>query len=370
MELIVKYLFFVLGICIFTLPASEAAHATKPMTFYIETDPKERFLNSLHSGGKESIYAEGDIAEGTTDKFLTFVRENKIVRAKIYLNSAGGLLFEGINLGKTIRALQFSTTVGIYSPTYDSDKSRKSICASACAYAFAGGESRFLNKYTGRLGLHQFYADINDKLSGEDAQRVSGIVVSYLDQMGIDAKAFALSTIADSNGMIWLTPDQALELRFSNNGTKNPTAELKMINMKPYLRVEQERYDGTARVTFLCDSLNKKIEMGFGIVLDSDDTSFVHKGWAKRNYFELTGNLSGLGKEVFIRPGIDRVKAIRHVVWIGRTLSSSDLRALISSNEVGGWIDGYGAVRYGAKLDIPLIRGKISEFGTQCFQIK
>lgn len=335
-----------------------AAHANTPMTFFVETDAQKRLVDKMVRGGVEDIYASGEITEGTTARFLKFVRQNNIEAGEIHFNSPGGSLIEGMQLGRAIRNLQFFTTVGVYSSDYDPDADLNSICASACAYAFAGGVSRFLNAYTGKLGVHQFYARDNANVSGEAVQQVSGVIVAYLDQMGIDARAFTISTIADRDGMIWLTPDEALKLRFANNGNEPPTAEIKLAGMTPYLRVQQEHYNVTARVLFDCE--DKQLHLAFGIVTDPTSSAMFAEN-QKRSYLELDN------KEFLVVSGATGAKAHGSVVWINRVLTPNTLVQLIESNDVGGWIDGFGAVRYGATLEMPTVRGKIAEFAKQCY---
>lgn len=337
---------------------SVAAHAGSPMTFTSETDSQKRWAQKVVGGGVEDIYAEGDITEGTTDRLLAFIQRNQIQAAKIHFNSPGGSLIEGMNLGRAIRSLQFFTTVGVYQIKYDPGADTKSICASACAYAFAGGTSRFLSKYTGKLGIHQFYSESATGTPGEIVQQISGLIVAYLAEMGVDAKAFTISTIADRNGMIWLTPEEALSLRFANNGSSPPIAEIKLLGMTPYLRVQQDHSDVTTRVLFNC--ANRQIYMQFGIVTDQESSRMFASN-QKRSYLELDN------KDFLVAPGRTGAIANGSVVWIARSMTPAALLQFIHATNVGGWIDGFGSVRYGATLEMPTVRAKIAEFAKQCY---
>ena len=88
--------------------------------------------------GKALIFASGDFVQGTTLKFVNFVRDHKIARARIYFDSYGGNLMEGIYLGEMIRKLGYETSIGT------ENKKFEGMCASACTYAFAGGVSRYI----------------------------------------------------------------------------------------------------------------------------------------------------------------------------------------------------------------------------------
>ncbi len=341
--------------------AQSSAQATKPMAFFMETDPQERFSNKVVSGGVEDIYASGEITEGTVEKLLAFVAQYKVEAGEIHFNSPGGSLVEGMKLGRAIRNLKFFTTIGVYSPKYEPNANQGSICASACAYAFAGGTNRFLNEYTGKLGIHQFYAPNNVSVSGETVQQVSGLIVAYLDQMGIDAKAFTISTIADRDGMIWLTPDEAVTLRFANNGNHPPVVEIKLAGMAPYLRVEQEHYNVTIRMLFQCENESKVMRVAFGLVTDSASSAMIAEN-QKRSYLETDNT------EMLVVAGDVGAKANDSVVWIERFLTPKTLVQIIKADNVGGWIDGYGAVRYGGSLEMPTVRDKITDFAKQCYE--
>jgi hypothetical protein len=333
------------------------AQANTPMTFFMELDPKERLWRQM-TNGVEDIFATGEITDGTTDRLLTFVREHKVEAAKIHFNSPGGSLAEGMKLGQAIRTLQFYTTVGVYNPKYEEGGNLTSICASACAYAFAGGTSRFLNEYTGKLGIHQFYTPDDISVSGETVQQVSGLIVAYLDEMGVDAKAFTISTIADRNGMIWLSPENALKLRFANNGNEAPVAEIKLAGMNPYLRVQQDHHNVSIRILFSCK--DKQVGMMFGIVSDPTSAAMFAEN-QKRSYLELDH------KEFLITDGKTGATANDSVTWIDRNLTPIALAQIVKSNSLGGWIDGFGAVRFGGTLDIPTVSGKIADYAKQCY---
>jgi hypothetical protein len=137
------------------------------------------------------------------------------------------------------------------------------ICASACVYAFAGGRGRY---YAGanRLGIHQFYSQGNDIGNGT-SQEISGMLVAYLQRMGVDALAFSASTSVRPNDIFWLSTSEASRRHLSNNGTEETTAELKQANGLTYLRIEQKYTNFSARFIFNCVGNGQLLLMG-GIV--------------------------------------------------------------------------------------------------------
>ena len=327
------------------------------MKFSITPDPSRRMSDKMLYG-IDYVYAEGEISDGAAERLAAFVQREGIQGAKVFFNSPGGSLVEGIKLGRLIRALGFDTEIGAYSPDYDADASRQAICASACAYSFAGGVNRFLDGSTGRLGLHQFYGSTPAEVSGELAQQISGLLVSYLDEMGVDAKAFSVSTTANRDGMVWLSPDEARTLRFANNGSELPTAEIKLSQMRPYLRIQQNHHNVTTRVLFLC--YEGRMAVQFGIVTEPTTAAMFAEN-QKRSYFELDN------QEFMIVEGRDGATAQDSTTWLDRDLTRDQIRAIVNSDSMDAWIDGFGAVRYGAPLDLPTVREKIAEFAQQCY---
>lgn len=340
---------------IFALASVPIAWA-EPMTFHVKNDEASRLAAILMRGGERVIYAEGDLETGTAQRFLDFIKANRIELALVSLNSPGGSLGEGIKLGRVIRILGFSTSISALNDNYELSSA---ICASACAYAFAGGVSRYLTESSGRLGIHQFYAGPGDTMSGQEAQEVSGMIVAYLDEMGIDAKAFTISTVADAEGMVWLTPQDAKNLRFSNNGIMPATAEIKIYEMTPYLKLEQEHADGTARVLLFCEG--RKIEMSFGIVTSEDVVLFGGYG-VKRSYLELDG------KEQSAISGADGFKKDKATHWVARSLTAPDVAKLLTTDELGGWLDSFGAMRWGMTIDLTDVREPLRNYVAQCYR--
>lgn len=339
------------------LAGSTAANASERMSFFMETDDAARFSARVVSGF-DRIYATGEITEDTDQALMDFVGANDVSAARVYFNSPGGSLTGGIALGRVIRRLGFSTAVGVYSPDYNPSANETAICASACAYAFAGGASRFYDEYSGGLGIHQFYASGREPTSSSAVQQISGIIVAYLNEMGVDTRAFSVSTLADRDGMIWLTPDQALMLRLADNGSAAPVAEIRLSGMTPYLRVEQEHHDVTARALFLCEA--SRLRILFGIVTDPTSSAMIAEN-QRRSYLELDS------VEFLEIQGNTGGRANDSVVWIEREVGRSGLLRFLSATEVGGWIDGFGAVRYGATLQLPSVRSAISDFASQCY---
>lgn len=204
---------------------------------------KVRF-ESVGNGGNCAgcgwILAEGEITAETPadfDKFFgpAVARETRY-RPTLVLNSPGGNLIAGIELGQRIRRFGLNTEIG-YSRKIDgySYEIEPGVCASACAYAFVGGVSRSIDEMfaftkkdgaSSKFGVHRFFR--KDALSNLDIKRyaardldqeqqLTSLIAVYLTSMGIDATLLGLAAEADANSMRWLTRTELESLRVVYN---------------------------------------------------------------------------------------------------------------------------------------------------------
>jgi hypothetical protein len=139
------------------------------------------------------IAAEGPITERTPRDFEMFLKSQEIGDAErtIVLNSGGGSLVAGLELGEAIHRHKFSTRVG---QTIAFDPLAQQIirggCYSACAYAFLGGRLR--SATAGELGFHQFQTPAGFPDADEGStQRVMGLLIAYFRKMSIDPALLA-----------------------------------------------------------------------------------------------------------------------------------------------------------------------------------
>lgn len=174
-----------------------------------------------NSAGSCVVTAVGVIDADAPARFMGFMDEG-IEGNRVLLDSPGGDLSAGIALGRAIRDFSMETEVGRWqSDGIFGEIAPGASCASACAYAFLGGTLRKVPEGN-QLGFHQFYVDpsqVPQQVSGntlvkamQETQRLSGEIVSYLIEMGIDARIFGLGSQAGAAGMIY--PDQSTMLDY------------------------------------------------------------------------------------------------------------------------------------------------------------
>ena len=176
-----------------------------------DTSEQRRITETIYQG-RTQIYVSGEISEDSAQLLRFFVLRHAIRRATVHLDSPGGSLMGGIELGRTIRNLGFDTSVGSGSALV-----RHGLCASACAYAFAGGIHRYYSGESAQIGVHRFSAR-GGAMNSDASQLASGLIVSYLEQMGVSSELFSLATFASSEEIIWLSEGDAERLRLSTGG--------------------------------------------------------------------------------------------------------------------------------------------------------
>jgi len=219
--------------------------------------------NGGNCNGCEWISAEGEIVQDTPDKLEMFLK-NHGSKPRIIFNSAGGNLLAGLKMGEILRKYNSRVSVGdtriedISIPSkWRTYYTKKGYCLSACAYAFLGGSERVI--WSGNeLGFHQFYDNkamknlSHKQFSGNDMvadQYLTGVIVQYLDAMGIDIGLYSLITKTHPNEMYYLSKNE-LD-KYGINTDNRPTTKWTLVAYDKGLVAEfksQEHKVRTARL--------------------------------------------------------------------------------------------------------------------------
>lgn len=215
-------------------PAMEEGAFDRPMTFSMATTKGNMTTSTW-------IAATGRIELDTADRFREFLAQENLTQSQVVLHSPGGNLQAGMKLGRLFREHGMTTHIGqtrrdieSYASPCDTwfDGVEAGICASSCAYAFLGGEVRFVDSpyyptEGSRLGFHQFYGGSSqvgaDMLTPQEvaeirsstlsvAQAVTGQIVLYAMEMGIDPRIVALAAATPSDSLYFPTNAEIQEL--------------------------------------------------------------------------------------------------------------------------------------------------------------
>jgi hypothetical protein len=131
----------------------------------------------------------------------------------VVLDSTGGSTIEAIEIGKSIRLKSISTFVF-----------NGRVCASACGLIWLAGSNKFLERGA-RVGFHATY--INNQGERITSGVGNALVGRYLTLLNLPEKAIAFATMADPNGVNWLTAENYkisgidVELFGDSNGLNN-----------------------------------------------------------------------------------------------------------------------------------------------------
>jgi len=337
--------------------ATPATASDRAMSFTLEEEtPATIAAHRQHDHGDRTVYASGPITAGATEALLALIRSEHLEHARIYFDSPGGEVAESMKLGEEIRSHHLNTAIGRPGDTADDES--EAICASACVFAYAGGENRFMAANSGRLGLHQF-SSAKRKAAIAETQAISGLIVAYLSHMGVDPNAFALQTMVDPTSIMWLTPKQARALGFVNDGARPSTAEIKVIDMVPVLMLTQQRYDMEMSTAVICGTGGYRINTW----LHADYTDAAHMRGLTRAYFELDGQLA------LDRRGPDSARYDRGGITVSRGMSDETLARLLAANAFALWVEDDSGKRWGSAMDLRDIHDKMAEYFAECSRI-
>jgi hypothetical protein len=143
------------------------------------------------------ISATGPITVTTPGDFQLFARNRDLRRAMFVLDSEGGSVLGAIALGRMIRALEMTTTVGrskVYGTTAAarSSLSPNAECQSMCVFVLLGGARRYVPPQA-KVLVHQIWLDkkrtqaLEVSYTAEElsvVQRDIGSLAAYTVEMG------------------------------------------------------------------------------------------------------------------------------------------------------------------------------------------
>jgi hypothetical protein len=203
------------------------------------------------------IFADGDIVQGTAGKFKSFVGQNPelLKGATIILNSAGGSVVEGLELGDAIRELHYRTDVGVAG---SAPMTRgPGLCLSACIYPYLGGEYRYLSDGSS-IGIHRFRfeGEIAGSAATEASQVLSGAIVDFLNRSRVDSRFFPMLTQTPPDNISIISPDVLANLKIVTGDIYSEAWSFEVIDVGSYLKADQITERGENKLLFVCEKYN------------------------------------------------------------------------------------------------------------------
>ena len=134
----------------------------------------------------------------------------------ILLSSPGGNLDQALIMGEIIRSRSLATAVGV---TDASGRVTRSFCASACVLVYAGGKPRYGIEGSA-LGVHRFVATMPGRDPVAEAQRTTGMVLSYMTRMGISSSV--VEAMSETRDVRWLGSREASTMNLITDPVGRP----------------------------------------------------------------------------------------------------------------------------------------------------
>ena len=215
------------------------------------------------------VYLDGQIDAGAPDRLIKAL-DGVNGKIAVWLNSPGGNLFAGMQLGRIIRMHGASTHIINYRTILPGE------CYSACSLAFLGGVYRF-NDNGARYGVHR--ASVGPTTGDVDlGQNLSAAIRSYIQEMRVDARLFDLWIKAGPDEMYLLSQQEAEDLGVVNNGRTPPKWSIAAFPGGARLQGQQATADGTATLYFSCD--NKQTVLGSVYQAAGSGERVDARGWS------------------------------------------------------------------------------------------
>ena len=171
------------------------------------------------------ILARGAIHRDTSKVFADFLTNNQArvpllpTTPTVCFDSPGGNVQGAIELGRLIRRLRLDTCLeASYSQVAGKSSSKvlvsRAVCASACAFALAGGVNRYIGDGA-RYGVHQFAGSQGD--IGEAGAQITAVrIAKFLDEMGIRRGLLDIASLVAPNDIHWLSAAELRAVRIDN----------------------------------------------------------------------------------------------------------------------------------------------------------
>lgn len=310
------------------------------------------------------IFADGDIGADSTRKFKDFVASNPqlIAGATVIFNSPGGSVIDGMRLGDEIRTRHFRTDVG--RPSADRSDLATGECASACVFAYLGGDYRYLSGDS-VLGVHRFRfeEELGGDITAEISQALSGQIVEYITKSRADPALFTLMTETSPDSIHIVPRDELERLKVVTGDVYSEEWSFEAQDNAAYLKADQITWRGRNKLLFVCPPGERKVPLLMTISELPDRDEIIKS--TKTVLLILDGRPLPVAAEAVIQaPEVNGESNIRWAI----ALSPQFIKLLKMAGSIGsgltpGPMDMFAGV---AGIDIEPGRDKLDKFIEQC----
>jgi len=197
-----------------------------------------------------TMYIDGEFDKNSPEKVKQELQKLSKVGVSVYLNSPGGNLLAGVEIGRLIRKMAIDTNIG--KMPSKNNHAQPGECYSACALAFLGGPYRYINKGS-VYGVHRASRSTgSESMDLEVGQILSADIASYIREMGANPGLFDLMVKAGSNEIYLLSEHEAKDLYVVNNGRMSPEWSIEATPQGTYLKGVQDTVYGEGKLMFTC----------------------------------------------------------------------------------------------------------------------
>jgi hypothetical protein len=183
---------------------------------YVSPSLSSTLLTNAEAGGGRAVLAvSGRIGPAAAVWLRERIKESHLKPGDVVLlSSPGGNLEQGVLMGEIIRAHGLSTAVGVAG---NGGRVRAGFCASACVFAFAGGQTRY-GLDGSALGVHRFTSEAQGEDAVADTQRVTGAILGYMTRMGVSSQV--IEAMSQTRDIRWLDPGEAEAMKLVTTSVK------------------------------------------------------------------------------------------------------------------------------------------------------
>lgn len=218
----------------------------EPLT--IRTEPPDADKRATFNT-RWNVYLSGEFDPGATARVGQELTQIGDAGADVYLDSPGGSLAAGVQIGMLLRKLGANTAVG--KPGSRTSSGEPGQCFSACSLAFLGGVYRSVPAGS-ELGVHRAWTAARTDRDFDGGQIVAARISSYLKEMGVDSELFNLMVSAGKDQIRVLTAEELRALHVVNDGKQPAQWSSESTSEGPSLVGSQQTANGLGKAVFVC----------------------------------------------------------------------------------------------------------------------